>query len=418
MRRRTRRTDVRRAVLLWLLCASPAAAGSLDDFAGALAGHAPGGRDTAVRVRPRDAATQRVAQELGGLIVGRVDGAAVVDDEAGARRAGFAALLDVEVGVEAGEIVALGRVVSVERDLWREVLGMRGGTTSGFAVRAKLDGELRAWLGGAATPVTPTTAVARRWSFRPLAAPVELGSSLLALAAADLDADRRAELIALTVDEVLVLRVEAGAATVIARAPLDGPAPLPRPRVPAGALIAAGPIAARSSEHAAGGSYVWQNGALVRGGEAVSGYPTCAGMASLLPAVPILGGVPSLPERFLGVACAGDAVAVVEPGGSLRIARGGAPAVTVADVGTAFAMADLDGDGNLELVASSYRVAGTGDLLSVRRLADGRPLRRPTPTRDGVAGIAVGDLDADGTPDVVAATRLQGDTKAELWLLE
>jgi hypothetical protein len=155
-----------------------------------------------------------VAQELGGLIVGRVDGAAAVDDEAGARRAGFAALLDVEVGVEAGEIVALGRVVSVERDLWREVLGMRGGTTSGFAVRAKLDGELRAWLGGAATPVTPTTAVARRWSFRPLAAPVELGSSLLALAAADLDADRRAELIALTVDEVLVLRVEAGAATV------------------------------------------------------------------------------------------------------------------------------------------------------------------------------------------------------------
>jgi hypothetical protein len=395
----------RLGILLALLCATPARAGSLDDAAAAVARHAPGG-DTAIRVRARDAATGRLAQELAGLLVGRVGGG-VEEDAAAAARAGYGALLEVEVAAEAGELVLLGRVLDVERLLWRPA---GGGVAATFVERAPLDAELRAWLGG--PTATAPILVARRWSFRQVGPPVDLGSPLLALAAADLDGDRRAELVALTADEVVVLRLDGGAPAVLARAALAGPPPLPRPRIPLGTLVAGERILARSSEHAGAAALVWKGGALAPDG-AAQGYPTCAGPATLVPGLPLLAGVPSLPERFLSAGCGGGLTAAVDAGGTLR-----AGASAVADVGAAFAIADLDGDGTAELVASAYRPPGTGDLLGVRRLDDGRPLRPPATVRGGVAAIAAGDLDGDGAIDAIAATRAPGASEVELWLLE
>jgi hypothetical protein len=256
----------------------------------------------------------------------------------------------------------------------------------------------------------------------------DLGAPLLAAVAADLDGDGRAELIALTTDELIALHVTAEGASVLARTRLEGAPSAPRPRFAIGTLVAlAEPgsplqLRARSSEHG-GGSFGWQTGTMVRTADA-SGFPTCAGPATLLPGVALFAGaVPPFPERYLAAGCGGGLIAVLDPGGTLRLHRPGERAArsTLPGIGTAFLVDDLDGDGVAELVAAAYRAPATGDQLTVWRLgADGavQRLRKPTALAAGVVALAAGDLDGDGALDVVAVARQPGATQVELWLLE
>jgi hypothetical protein len=97
------------------------------------------------------------------------------------------------------------------------------------------------------------------------------------------------------------------------------------------------------------------------------------------------------------------------------------PWAQIAGIGTEFAMVDLDGDGALELVASSARAPGTGDALTIYKLAaDGsaKVLRRGSALSGGIAGIAAGDFDGDGQIDIAAAVRLPGSTRSDLWILD
>lgn len=414
------------SVARWFLIALlalplPARADALTDLAADLAAKFPAHGRAAIEVRPRDPSTARIAQSLSGLLLGRMQASPIEGGATAARRAGFEVLVDVEVAIENGEVVALARVLSVERDLWREIANPDGGQAiASIAVgRARIDADLRALVGGP-PPVTPTTpAPPRRWSFRALDAGLDLGAPLLALAAVDLDGDRRAELVALTTDEIIVLRFDGSAASPLARVRLDGRAVLPRPRTPVGTLVGER-LAARSSEHGPGASYAWQNGALVKTGS-VDGYPVCAGAANLVAGAAIFAGSAPLPERFLAAGCGAGATGSVDASGILRLIRGGAAWAIVPGVGTAFAIADLDGDGVPEVVTAANRAPGTGDLLAVQKIGgDGsaRPARKPTAVPGGVAAIAAGDLDGDGVVDVLAAARAPGETQVELWLLE
>ncbi len=386
-----------------LLCARVAAAGTADGLADALAAGAPAG-EVGVRVRSADA--PQLAAVVEGLLVARIaHGQRFAGDAAAARRAGLDFWLDVAVTVDraAGEVTALGRLVPVAHDLWAEAAGRRPFTAVAAApfARAKIDAELRAYLGvPAARP--------RKLVFRPLKVELDLGAPILALAGGDVDGDGKAELAALTPDEVVVLDVDKDAVAVRLRVPLEGAAPVPRPRQPIGTIaVAGGEVRARSSEHA--------EGVVLRDGRKVGapkGYPSCAGDLELAP-----GTLTFLRdrERWVGVACAGDVVAAVDAAGTLRLGRGG----QIAGVGFAFQIADLDGDGTLEAVVSSYRPPGTGDALSLYRIgADGaRLVRQGAQLAGGVAAIAAGDFDGDGAVDWVAAVGA-GGTRYDLWLLD
>ncbi|WP_160313074.1 FG-GAP and VCBS repeat-containing protein [Nocardiopsis sp. RV163] len=77
------------------------------------------------------------------------------------------------------------------------------------------------------------------------------------------------------------------------------------------------------------------------------------------------------------------------------------------DTVQALEVADIDGDGHLDLVVSSSRQGedGAGDVSVFSGSADGlttRPLNEPLTLEDSTAVIASGDVNADGYADVVA----------------
>src|SRR5262249_29551619 len=219
------------------------------------------------------------------------------------------------------------------------------------------------------------------------------------------------------------------------RYPLAGASPTPRPRTPVGALVvtAGHEIVARSSEHE-GGVALSLAGTTLHDRGGPTGFPVCergerVAAAQLLPRPHLFardgvdGGVAAaaLPARFLAARCAGPVVATVDATGTLRLARAGDKAAwgSLPGVGTAFALADLDDVGALELVAAGFRPPGAGDALGFYKIgADGtaRPLRKPSPTTAGVVALAPRDFHGDRPIDVVAAIRTADPGRSDLWL--
>lgn len=472
---------MRKALVPLLLCASlapgqraGAAAGSVDRLAddvavkaaGALAGVVtPGDRaDVAVTVR----GSGRLAATLEGLVVARLRAVAPGQDAVrqvnalpggdatAARRDGYEYWLDAELVVAGGQIEILTKLVPTHYDLWAEAAGQRGEgvVTSTAHTSAKVDAEIKALLAAApeAKPAEPAKPAAKQRSFvRPRRIEIDLGAEMLATAAADVDGDGKAELIALTTAEVVVVAMKKSAAEVRQRIALPGQAPSLRPRDPVGALLIADvdgdgvlEVLARASTDAGALRLTIKDGALVTAKDSVTGYPVCAlpddtgaakpctaelakGMnwfARDTLALPAgwTGAAGALPERLLSLE-GGQLLGVVDAAGKLRVFRRGDTAawVTLDDAGTAFELADLDGDGDVELISSLYRPPGDGDVLSVRTLrADGstRALFKGDALRGGIVAIATGDYNGDGLPDVAAAARLVGSTRIDLWLLE
>lgn len=291
----------------------------------------------------------------------------------------------------------------------------------------------------------PPVPVKVTWRERRIGA-LDLGAALLAMAVADVDRDGRAELVALTTHEVIVLAVGASGLRQVGRAGVGGAPAAQRPRDPVGALvIEAGAtetvVWARSSEAADAVRLAWRGkGGLVEIGRAAA-YPLCRDLSADLvkgrnyfgaaQAVWAPGAMPmELPAEFFGAVCRDDLVdaagrplavaAVVGVDRALRVVcRGAAGACDgierqVDGAGVATAIADVDNDGHPEVLSTRGGAPGDRDRVTVLG-RDGKVFARDF--QAGVVGLAAGDVDGDGDRDVVAAVRFAGSTQASFWTL-
>jgi hypothetical protein len=298
----------------------------------------------------------------------------------------------------------------------------------------------------------PPVPVKVTWRARKIGS-VDPGAPLLALEAADLDGDGRAELLALTTREVLVLeslnRVEL---RVVARAPLPPDSPLIRTRDPVGSLtVAGGEVRARTSEQAAGAAYRYRDGRLVQA-RRLEGYPICAAGrvelqggrnyfaaagASFGEAGAGEGRAWPLPATFYAARCRERLVdpegfpisvfGVVDVARTLTLTCAGqqnaCPASPAAgrsytEVGVAFEIADLDNDGRPEVITTEGKPPGASDRVTVRSLREGKvEIVFARDFQGGVVALAAGALEADGAHQVVAAVRLVGSTRVDFWTL-
>ncbi|MBE7453120.1 MAG: hypothetical protein HS111_30900 [Kofleriaceae bacterium] len=308
-------------------------------------------------------------------------------------------------------------------------------------------------------PPRPPVPVKVTWRARRVAS-IDLGAALLALTAGDLDGDARAELVALTERDVIVLRPTARGLVEVARAALPAEPAAIRPRDPVGAVVIApgadgrNEVRARASLHGRGGRWVLDGKALRELGP-VAAFPLCGDLeAALVPGRNYFAGgaagaaAPAGPATkdepapvFHAVRCRGDVVdragravraqVTVEPGGRATVVVetrcGGRDAGCVPrrehrldGVGVAIELDDVDRDGTLELVTSGAGAPGDADAVAVWTLGDAGPSKKPVFRRGfsgGVVALGSGDVDGDGDRDVFAAVRLAGARKVDLWLL-
>ena len=282
---------------------------------------------------------------------------------------------------------------------------------------------------------------------------IDLGAPLLALVAADLDRDGRAELAALTTGEVVVLAVRERVLVERARAALGGEPPPLRPRDPVGVLaveLAAdggAALVARSSERADAVRLGWRRGRLVEL-ERRAGFPLCGGSMELAPgrnfftaASAQIAGEPllaPLPAEFFSALCTGPLVdarggrievaALVDLDRVLHVrcrtaAGGECAAATVKGrdydgVGVAAEIADIDNDGVPEVLTTRGGAPGDRDRVSVFSVAGGKVAK--VYSKDfhaGVVGLGTGDLDGDGDRDVIVAVRFAGSHHVSFWTL-
>lgn len=268
---------------------------------------------------------------------------------------------------------------------------------------------------------------------------LDLGAPLATLTAADLDGNGKAELYAVTAHDVIAIELgpdkkprELGRVAFVGDRAATGPRD-----VVASATVEGATIVASASTFARSLRLSWKKGILV--GEAGEpGFLLCAGERAQL----------AVGRNYFGDAQAGSygvrcTNALVDADGYALRARaqlslaskldiavercaardlGCQPTARheIGNVGTAFEVADVDRDGKPDVAYAAAGAPGDPDILRVVTLGEDekKPKFKKTFAAGGVAGIAVADLDGDGAPEAIAAVRLVGATRVDLWRLE
>ncbi|MBL0212707.1 MAG: hypothetical protein IPQ07_02370 [Myxococcales bacterium] len=263
---------------------------------------------------------------------------------------------------------------------------------------------------------------------------LDLAAPLLALTSVDLDHDGKAELYAVTPREVIAIGLANRKVAELGRVAFSGDAAAIASRDPVGTIaLDKGELVASSSAWDAELRVTWQGGKLVAQPGA-QGALVCPGERLVRavgrnhfgdPAQPIYGvrctemldpmGAPlhvraQLTNTRLEVSVSRCGLT----GGCLPVAK-----YDLKDYGSAFEIADVDRDGKPEAIVSGAGAPGDPDAIKVITLGgdEKKGLFRRT-FNGGVAGIAVGDGDGDGVVEVIAAVRLAGATRVDLWRLD
>jgi VCBS repeat protein len=313
--------------------------------------------------------------------------------------------------------------------------GADQGDSAGYL--ARLAAAVRARLGEAAAshvarPVPPVPVVPR-WRPQKLGS-LDLGAPIVAVAAADLDGDGKAELYLVTSREVIAVGA-AGKLRELGRVAFTGEPAVPASRDVVGTAVVDGKALIAGVSAWAKDLRVEWHGKTLSARHGAGGFRLCGDRVQLTT------GRNHFREgaaALFGARCRDDLVdaaglplhvrAELSIAGSLEVtvarcdASGAcqqAGAYQVRDAGVAFEIADVDRDGTPDVVVSNASAPGDADL--VRVIALGTPGARPMykkPFNGGVAGLAVADVDGDGVPEVIAVVRLAGATRVDLWRLD
>jgi len=137
------------------------------------------------------------------------------------------------------------------------------------------------------------------------------------------------------------------------------------------------------------------------------------GFASFAPQLQWAGKSLTWPEPLQSLSSFGPMVLAVGPTGNAAIARGVAPSTLLAGLGAGTTLADLDGDGTPEVIATGPRTTFDGDELKVMSLGafESAQARNGNATETTPLWVrkvegrvlcgGAGDLDGDGVDEVV-----------------
>lgn len=322
--------------------------------------------------------------------------------------------------------------------------------------------------------------VAVKWNPKRIAT-LDVGGALGAMIGADLDGDKVPELYAVTDQAVIVYALSETKVRDVARLPFPGEVAAIRPRDAVATVAvdaAAKELMAGSSRYARSVRLGWKGNALVVL-EELPGLPLCAHQRGQLvsgrnyfgegsaraEATPVgatgsSGGAGALSaaqlaaaewrksgkdggkdggkeQGFYGQRCREEAVlsdgararavARLPLEGGLRVTvmargevgRSALPATNyeVPGVGVAFDVGDVDRDGRIDVAYAGAGAPGDPDAVRVVPVSDPRRTLFRRAFTGGVAAVALVDLDGDGAHEVIAAVRLPGSPRVDLWRL-
>ena len=295
-------------------------------------------------------------------------------------------------------------------------------TRLGAQVTKRLD-EMAA---ARAPKLVPPTPVAVTWKAIRIGS-IDVGAPLVAFTAADLDADGKSELYAVTSREVVAISLARGKTAELGRVAFAGERAVPAPRDVVGtATVEGNELVAATSAWAKDLRVTLAKGKLAAQPGA-GGFTVCAGERMLL--VPgrnyftgdlldvrcVRGltdraGVPL--EARAQLAVTGKLAVEIKkcpPGGTCQPAG----AFEYPHSGTAFALSDVDRDGTPEVIISGYVAPGDPDGVKVHVAGVEKPVFRKN-FNGGVVGIAIAEMTA---PTIIVAVRLAGATRVDFWRL-
>jgi hypothetical protein len=343
--------------------------------------------------------------------------------EKAARDRDLRTLVRLGVTLENNTLSAKGDALGTWVNFWAGQTATRPSFAAALTAQSPADAQALALVNGpnvAPGPLKLSIGVLAHLPARPAA-----------IAVGDLDGDHKAEVVVLTDDELWAFTSEG---KTLARYDLrEIPLSKTPCREPFGAVVVnAGRVTWLSARRAHGETLAFANGAFKLVGPAdsitVEGYTghLLPGVNAAASELQYQGKPLEAPAPFQSFSGRGGLIALVLDNGAISLSRGAFAAPGLKGAGSGATLADLDGDGAVELVTTSKAFFADPDEVRVVSARDAEAAQAKGATVGEVQALwqgatprgraivaAAGDLDGDGADEVVLGAWL-GDETGEL----